>query len=85
MAPQCNLNDRGAKLRLWMGIVTVVIAAVLVAAGVLSLIDSEMQAAAIWGGVVLMALGAFGIYEGLNKWCVAKAIMAKFFRGDEAK
>lgn len=84
MAPQCNIDSRGAKLRLFMGIGTLVVAAGLLAAGLLSLVDEEQQGWAIVGGLVLIALGGFAVYEGLNRWCVAKAIIAKFFkRGGE--
>lgn len=83
MAPQCNIDSRGAKLRLFMGIGTLVVAAGLLAAGFLSLVEEDQKGWAIVGGLVLLGLGALGVYEGINHWCVAKAMLAKFFGRDQ--
>jgi hypothetical protein len=68
MAHHCNIDGRGAKLRLLMGIGTLVVAVVLLVAGLLSLVEEELAGWATVGGFVLVGLGGLAVYEGINHW-----------------
>jgi hypothetical protein len=69
---QCNIDEKGARLRRTWGIMNVVVAVLL--AGL-----------AWWSGIwwlwiaagVCAAAGTFAIYEARKKWCVMRAMGMK--------
>ena len=68
---QCNIDARGKAVRLVAGICCVL-------AGILLLIlnQSSIAAGPIWliASIVLMAMGAFAIYEAWAGWCALRAM-----------
>jgi hypothetical protein len=67
---QCNIDKRGRMLRTTMGVVTDAIGTGLVAAAVLGWLPSW----ALYAGIAAMLGGAFMIFEGVNGWCVVRAM-----------
>ena len=68
---QCNIDRRGRTLRTTMGIVTDLIGTGLVIAWALGALP---DAWALWAGIAAMLGGAFMIFEGVNGWCVVRAL-----------
>lgn len=71
LAMQCNINARGKAVRLVMGAVLALMGAGLV------LLNQLTSLADVWGmalGLGLLAVGAFGIFEGWAGWCVVRAL-----------
>ena len=67
---QCNIDKRGRVLRTTMGVVTVLVGAGLVAAALLD----RLSPWAIYAGIAAVLGGAFMIFEGVNGWCVVRAM-----------
>lgn len=67
---QCNIDRRGRVLRTTMGVVTALVGAGLLAAR----FALDVAAVPTWAGVAALAGGAFMIFEGVNGWCVARAM-----------
>ena len=67
---QCNIDRRGRTLRTTMGIVTDLVGTGLVAAAVLG----ALPAWALYAGIAALVGGAFMIFEGVNGWCVVRAL-----------
>lgn len=77
MALKCNIDSRGAMLRLVGGIVSVLLGvAALIAVFAADAFAEHREAMVIFGGL-LIGFGAFGIFEGVNKWCAFKALLAR--------
>jgi hypothetical protein len=67
---QCNIDKRGRTLRTTMGIVTDAVGTGLVAAAIFGWLPSW----ALYAGIAAMLGGAFMIFEGVNGWCVVRAM-----------
>lgn len=67
---QCNIDQRGRTARIITGVVVDAIGAGLIAAWALEF----LPAWALWAGLGSIAGGAFTIFEGLNGWCVVRAM-----------
>ena len=67
---QCNIDRRGQALRTTMGIVTDAVGTGLVAAAIFGWLPSW----ALYAGIAAMLGGAFMIFEGVNGWCVVRAM-----------
>ena len=67
---QCNIDKRGRILRTTMGIVTDAVGTGLVAAAIFGWLPSW----ALYAGIAAMLGGAFMIFEGVNGWCVVRAM-----------
>jgi hypothetical protein len=67
---QCNIDRRGRMLRTTMGVITDLVGAGLIAAAVLG----ALPAWALYAGIAALLGGAFMIFEGLNGWCVVRAL-----------
>lgn len=71
---QCNIDARGRRVRLIAGLVTLLIAAVLL----VSTLAGPLVAWLGWGAWVLTiataAGGAFAVYEGWAGWCAVRAM-----------
>lgn len=71
---QCNIDQRGRRVRMAWGVWMLVLAAVAAALGVAQIVGLW------WAGglaIVFMALGAFGIYEARKGWCAVRAMGIK--------
>lgn len=66
---QCNIDQRGKKVRLVTGAIVDAVGAILILAGVLWNQTGYILA----GGVVSLA-GLFMIFEGVKGWCVVRAM-----------
>lgn len=67
---QCNIDQRGCTARIITGIIVDAIGAGLIAAWALGF----LPAWALWAGLGSIAGGAFTIFEGLNGWCIVRAM-----------
>ncbi len=68
MGLTCNIDRTGRKIRLIGGLVGM-------AAGVTWIITGWPGGTIAWiGGVLLIALGAFGVFEGTIGWCAVRAM-----------
>jgi len=67
---QCNIDKRGRTLRTTMGIVTDAVGTGVVAAAIFGWLPSW----ALYAGIAAMLGGAFMIFEGVNGWCVVRAM-----------
>ena len=67
---QCNIDRRGQVLRTTMGTITSLVGAGLLAARYAFGVD----ALPAWAGIAALAGGAFMIFEGVNAWCVVRAM-----------
>ncbi|MFM7107971.1 MAG: YgaP-like transmembrane domain [Planctomycetaceae bacterium] len=67
---QCNIDKRGRALRTTMGAVTSLVGVGLLAARYVFDIGDVPQ----WAGIAALAGGAFMIFEGVNGWCVVRAM-----------
>ena len=67
---QCNIDRRGQVLRTTMGVVTTLIGAGLLAARM----AFDVASVPAWAGIAALAGGAFMIFEGVNGWCVVRAL-----------
>ena len=69
---QCNIDERGQRVRRWWGAACLVAAAGLAGAGIWS---------GVWwwygGTAVLAASGAFAFYEARKRWCIVRALGIK--------
>lgn len=68
---QCNIDRRGRVLRTSMGVVTDLVGTGLVLAWASGALP---DAWVLWTGVAAMLGGAFMIFEGVNGWCVVRAM-----------
>jgi hypothetical protein len=68
---QCNIDRRGRLLRTGMGVATDLAGTGLVLGWLLGWLP---DAWALWTGVAAMLGGAFMIFEGVNGWCVVRAM-----------
>jgi hypothetical protein len=68
---QCNIDRRGRLLRTSMGIVTGLAGAALLGAWACGLLP---QPWAIWAGIAAILGGGFMIFEGVNGWCIVRAM-----------
>ena len=66
----CNIDKRGRTLRTTMGVVTKLIGIGLLASNLLGWLPSWAFSA----GIAAMLGGAFMIFEGVNGWCVVRAM-----------
>jgi len=66
----CNIDKRGRVLRTTMGILTALVGAGLVAAWWAAALPPWSQ----WAGIAAMLGGGFMIFEGVNGWCVVRAM-----------
>lgn len=68
---QCNIDQRGRRVRMIWGVCLLVIAAGLIVATVLGYVS-------MWWGIGLTiaaaAFGAFAIFEARRSWCVIRAM-----------
>jgi len=67
---QCNIDKRGQALRTTMGVITGLVGAGLLAAR----FAFDVAAVPTWAGIAALAGGAFMIFEGVNGWCVVRAM-----------
>jgi len=68
---QCNIDSKGRALRLTSGIVLSCCGAILLALAVAGIRTSIW----VWtSALLLMALGAFQIFEGWKGWCILRAM-----------
>jgi len=67
---QCNIDKRGQTLRTTMGVVTALAGAGLIGAR----FGAGLDAVPLWAGLAALAGGAFMIFEGVNGWCVVRAM-----------
>jgi uncharacterized membrane protein HdeD (DUF308 family) len=66
---QCNIDQRGRRVRLVYGILNLVLGVVLALAAAMG------QSPWLWlFAAVLLAGGAFAIYESRKGWCVVRAM-----------
>ena len=68
---QCNIDRRGRVLRTSMGVVTDLVGTGLVLAWALGVLPDTW---ALWTGIAALLGGAFMIFEGVNGWCVVRAM-----------
>ena len=67
---QCNIDARGKRLRLINGIVTLVIAVVLLLAWAI-----PAQTRAAWGVTIAVLLsGGFMVFQARAGWCIVRAM-----------
>jgi hypothetical protein len=67
---QCNIDKRGQMLRTTMGAITALIGAGLLAAR----FAFDVAAVPTWAGIAALVGGAFMMFEGVNGWCVVRAM-----------
>jgi hypothetical protein len=67
---QCNIDKRGQFLRTSMGAVTALVGVGLLAAR----FTAGLETVPLWAGLAAVAGGAFMIFEGVNGWCVVRAM-----------
>ncbi len=67
---QCNIDRRGQALRTTMGSVTTFVGIALLAAR----FAFGVASVPAWAGIAALAGGAFMIFEGVNGWCVVRAM-----------
>ncbi len=67
---QCNIDRRGQVLRTTMGVVTALAGAGLLAAR----FAFDVAAVPAWAGIAAIVGGGFMIFEGVNGWCVVRAM-----------
>ena len=67
---QCNIDKRGQFLRTSMGVVTALVGVGLLAAR----FGLGVEAVPLWAGLAALAGGGFMIFEGVNGWCVVRAM-----------
>jgi len=65
----CNIDQRGRRARLVMGILTDTIGTAILVAGIVL-----RQTPLIVLGVIGMAAGGFMIFESMAGWCVVRAL-----------
>ena len=65
----CNIDQRGRRARLLMGVLTDTTGTALLVAGIVL-----GQRPLIVGGIVCMVAGAFMIFEGIAGWCAVRAM-----------
>lgn len=68
---QCNIDQRGRRVRMMWGIAMLALAAAVVYCGWTGLIGPW------WAGVtalVFAAAGIFGVYEARKGWCAVRAL-----------
>ena len=68
---QCNIDAKGKSVRLISGIIVSFIAVVILLLRVAQVIDGN------WGwitGGLLLAMGAFQIFEARAGWCIVRAM-----------
>jgi len=67
---ECNIDERGQRLRMMAGIVMLIVAVVLV-------VLTWLLAWPMWVHIIAAAIvlsGGFCIFEARKKWCVARAM-----------
>jgi hypothetical protein len=69
---QCNIDQRGRRVRLLGGAAVDVAGAVMILAGAL-----RTELWLIVAGAVVSVAGLFMIFEGMKGWCVARAMGIK--------
>ena len=67
---QCNIDRRGQALRTTMGAATTLVGAGLLAAR----FAFDVASVPAWAGIAAVVGGAFMIFEGVNGWCVVRAM-----------
>ena len=68
---QCNIDARGKRVRLLIGLASLAAAAVVAALILLNVIPGGWM----WTAVVCAAgCGAFGVFEARNGWCAMRAM-----------
>jgi threonine/homoserine/homoserine lactone efflux protein len=67
---QCNIDKRGQALRTSLGVVTALVGVGLLAAR----FAFQVATVPTWAGIAAIAGGAFMIFEGVNGWCVVRAM-----------
>ena len=67
---QCNIDKRGRVLRTTLGIATAAVGAVLLAGHFLG----RLPGWSLPAGIAATLGGAFMIFEGVNGWCVVRAM-----------
>jgi hypothetical protein len=67
---QCNIDKRGRALRTTLGIITKAVGWVLLAGHFLGWLPGWSLSA----GIAAVLGGAFMIFEGVNGWCVVRAL-----------
>jgi hypothetical protein len=67
---QCNIDKRGQMLRTTMGVITTLVGAGLLAAR----FAFGVPDVSAWAGIAAILGGAFMIFEGVNGWCVVRAM-----------
>lgn len=70
---QCNIDSKGKAARLIGGIITSVIALVLIALALFQVVPSWV----LWVGIGTLAAGGFQIFEARAGWCVVRAMGIK--------
>lgn len=68
----CNIDQRGSRVRLLVGVITDVVGVSLLVAGIFY--DS---AGLLVAGVALSVAGGFMIFEGARGWCALRAFGIK--------
>jgi hypothetical protein len=75
MSVQPNIDERGASLRLFGGVVLVAFASLPLVMGFVR--HGGVSLPMIGGGAAMLALGSFMVYEGKKSWCGVKACALK--------
>jgi len=68
---QCNIDARGRRLRLISGILCGTIGGALI---ILALVRDPWSWRLLLGGVGLLALGLFQVFEARKGWCIVRAL-----------
>jgi len=67
---QCNIDKRGRALRTTLGIITDAVGTLLAIGSFLGWLPGWT----FYAGIAAMAGGAFMVFEGVNGWCVVRAM-----------
>lgn len=68
---QCNIDRRGSSIRIAIAVVHLVAASILGVLMLLAILTSPWWWAAL---AILLAVGAFTLFEGVNGWCAVRAM-----------
>lgn len=68
---QCNIDARGKSHRLILGFILLLAGVALIALRQFAGIGGAWMT---YAGIALMAVGAFGVFEGWAGWCVVRAM-----------
>ena len=66
----CNIDRRGKRARAVMGASSIALGAIMLTTNLMG----DVPAPIGWIGGLLLAFGAFGLFEAANGWCAVRAM-----------